>query len=396
MKATDFNNHEIHQKVLELLARCNDENSEHRINAETALWIRCHSDFLTDRLKLAIPTLVNEDEINAILNEMKQSIQLLIEFSNDGNQDRVVAAIEKLKNTFPFIRNIPFQTNKAKFELSSLTANYEIFISDKIRNLENHLVKNNIEIQNQTNLLVERQQQIEEIKSGITASEIQILHLEQNFQIQLDEIKAQNISLLEQIRESQQNKLDATLLEFSETNQAHLSTLAGYRNQAKNLLNVISEDGTATHYKQTADYHRKSANQLRLFSIVLMLIIFLCIMVNFYQFNQSANFDWAKYLLRILTASILIYPASYAAKESTKHRNLETEIRKAELEMAAIGPFIELLDDSKKQAIKEKLTDKYFGQPTVQNASPQNGETEPNYSIDQIEKMVKLIKSVLP
>ena len=105
---------------------------------------------------------------------------------------------------------------------------------------------------------------------------------------------------------------------------------------------------------------------------------------------SSDTFDWTKSLVRILAAAALSYPATYAARESSKHRKLENLNRKAELELAAINPFIELLPEQKKQEIKEKLVEKYFGnnQNIISDLDEKGDE---NVSIGTIERIVKTL-----
>jgi hypothetical protein len=105
---------------------------------------------------------------------------------------------------------------------------------------------------------------------------------------------------------------------------------------------------------------------------------------------MGENFDWTKSLIRILAAAALSYPATYAARESNKHRKLEVLNRKAELELTAINPFIELLPEQKKQAIKEKLVEKYFGNSgtLLNDLDSKKGE---DISIGSIERLIKIL-----
>ena len=104
---------------------------------------------------------------------------------------------------------------------------------------------------------------------------------------------------------------------------------------------------------------------------------------------SADGFDWTKSLIRLLAAAALSYPATYASRESSKHRRLETENRNVELELASINPFIEILDDNKKQAIKEKLVEKYFGND---NKNSLNKEVDSEgLSISALEKIINAI-----
>ena len=92
-----------------------------------------------------------------------------------------------------------------------------------------------------------------------------------------------------------------------------------------------------------------------------------------------------------MAAAALSYPATYAARESNKHRRLEILNRKAELELAAINPFIELLPENKKQEIKEKLVEKYFG-----NNSNILADMDNQIEDDSISAVDRLLKTILP
>ncbi|MDF0535853.1 hypothetical protein PY479_16410, partial [Shewanella sp. A32] len=59
--------------------------------------------------------------------------------------------------------------------------------------------------------------------------------------------------------------------------------------------------------------------------------------------------------------ALLGIPAAYAAKESSKHRELENHNRRAELELASLDPYLEKLPKETKDKVKEELTVKFFG-----------------------------------
>jgi hypothetical protein len=69
--------------------------------------------------------------------------------------------------------------------------------------------------------------------------------------------------------------------------------------------------------------------------------------------------------IRLLYAIAVTAPAWYAAKESARHRSNADSARRTELELASLGPFIELMPEEKKIAIREALVEKYFGNGTV-------------------------------
>jgi len=151
----------------------------------------------------------------------------------------------------------------------------------------------------------------------------------------------------------------------------------------------VSDKAVTGNYQNVANNNKRTADIFRWIAIGLMLILSGLLIYTIWDISGS-TFDWTKSLIRIMAAAALSYPATYAARESSKHRKLEILNRKAELELTAINPFIELLTDNKKQEIKEKLVERYFGnnQNLINDLDDKKDE---NVSIGTIERIVKTI-----
>lgn len=108
----------------------------------------------------------------------------------------------------------------------------------------------------------------------------------------------------------------------------------------------------------------------------------------------GSDFDWRKSIIRLIAAAALSYPATYAARESTKHRKLENYNRKIELELASIESFIEILDESKKQTIKEKLAEKYFGS-TLDQFEDGDLKRDNDFSIGSFERVINAVAKLV-
>ena len=64
---------------------------------------------------------------------------------------------------------------------------------------------------------------------------------------------------------------------------------------------------------------------------------------------------------RLVTALVVALPALYTARESARHRTNADQATQRELELSTLGPFIELMPDEAKTSIRDRLTDRYFG-----------------------------------
>ena len=65
--------------------------------------------------------------------------------------------------------------------------------------------------------------------------------------------------------------------------------------------------------------------------------------------------------------AVLLFGAAYSAKQSNIHRDNEKRTRWFALEVNAIDPFIASLNEDDKKALKNKLSDKLFGQQVISN-----------------------------
>ena len=141
-----------------------------------------------------------------------------------------------------------------------------------------------------------------------------------------------------------------------------LKFLKQKREEAARLLGIIGNIGFTGNYNKIANQERRSANILRFLAIIFMIAGIFVIGTVVFNISKT-GFDWKLVLSRIGVTITILIPAFYAARESDRHRQREIRNRKMELELASIGPYLELLPDEKKIELKSRLTEKLFGQP---------------------------------
>lgn len=389
MKTLEFKNHPIHQKILELKSRCNDSKTKEKVDADLLLIIKTFYQFLNDRLGLAIHSLVNTDELNAIQNELQSTLTQLTEYLNDNNAGRLKAVQQNINNSMPFVRNIPIILNKAEFNFSEINANYSDYLETKIAAINESITQLNKDIDASHTQFMGQNNIIDSLKTQLADQQNQTNEIANDFRNYLQGIQQEFEQRGILISNAQKQQFEDTKNEFATRVDLLIDEIMEKRDKARQMLNVIGQEGTAAHYLDTASKHTKTANLFRWISLSLMLII--CIFILTMIWSSQGEFNWQRYALRLLSISIFIYPATYAARESSKHRNLAHQRETAAVELVSIEPFIELLDDAKKQEIKEKLTEKYFGNghPHPQQANATESETVP---IDIIERIIKLIR----
>lgn len=148
-------------------------------------------------------------------------------------------------------------------------------------------------------------------------------------------------------------------LKASET----LKELEEQRKNAARIVQVVGNIGVTGNYQQIADKEKSAANFWR-WATVLIFAAGICVAAaTFYKFWDqpfSTETTWSV-VIRLLYAIAITAPAWYTARESARHRTNSDRARQTELELASIGPFIELMPAEKKIEILEALTKSYFG-----------------------------------
>lgn len=144
---------------------------------------------------------------------------------------------------------------------------------------------------------------------------------------------------------------------------ALLNALDEQRVQAARIVQVVGNIGVTGNYQQIANAEAKQANFWRWATIVFFasgIAVAAATFVKFWDQPFSPETAWSV-AIRLLYAIAITAPAWYTARESARHRTTSDRARQTELELASIGPFIELLPEDKKVQIREQLTPSYFG-----------------------------------
>ena len=120
--------------------------------------------------------------------------------------------------------------------------------------------------------------------------------------------------------------------------------------------------GVTGNYQNIANDQSEYANRWRQITIAFFCAGIAVAGLTFWKFWNVplTNDNAASILIRLMYAIAIATPAYYTARESARHRSNADRARQTELELASLGPFIELMPEDKKNAIREELTKRYF------------------------------------
>jgi hypothetical protein len=403
MNPSDFKQHPVFDRLNDLKKSLQTKTARENISLDNLNYLQTSMNYTFDRLNSSIPILIQDSDINAIAQDLTNEQGQINAFLGNFNNGHITNAISNANACLSKVRNLPFQATKGNSNYVKLLSNFDSLVKAKMEllNKENKALKNQI-----TSLgkdLEKSNQDLKRLLNALIQKEKEIQNLNNDFQTDFKNFKSnsnQNIETdrltfrkeVDKDKEKYRKEIDEKIESLESSSAKIISELKLKLKDARKLVNVIGNVGATGNFQLLANYHNKEANKWRIVALGFMALLSLILIITIWDIHVG-QFDWVKSVVRIFAAGILSYPATYAAQESSKHRKQENYNRKIELELASINPFIEILEEPKKQMIKEKLVDKYFGNNNaIDNKEDQQDST---ISLNAVEKIIKNIGNII-
>lgn len=244
--------------------------------------------------------------------------------------------------------------------------------------------------------IAEQEERIRQAQNDIEASKQDLANkvgaADANFDSLKTKIEADFAGLRGEMKASLTDDLEAPAEEI----EKHLGQLEEKKKEAAAIVQSVGDILTTGTYKATAENEAKLANRYRLVTIGLFSVGILIVVSSFILHVIAAlrdqTFEENPWMIvsRFATAIAVALPALYTARESARHRTNADRARQRELELTTLGPFIELLPAESKAAIRDRLTDRYFGGETERHDIPAPVDAE------QLTKLLEAAAKLKP
>lgn len=399
MTSESYESHPIFYRIKSLEEILSNDDAKEKIELEKLSFFQTILSYVDQRVKLTIPDLIQQTELDSLSSELNAGVSQINNFLGNNNVGHLNNAVNNFNSAINRAKILPIPVSNANFNFSKKIADFEKIVKSKYKLIEKEKEQLENDINSFKTDLQSKENEINRLLALIEGKEIEIQNLSSTLQTNFNNIKSQNNQDFQNDKTTFRNEIDSTkkvfrneideLKESIDTDTTDLVTkLQKKLDEAERLVNIIGNVGVTGNYQNIANKHKSSANFWRWVAIIFM-AIFSGLLVWTIIDLSSDGFNWTKSLIRLVAAAALSYPATYAARESSKHRKLETINRNAELELASINPFIENLSDDKKQLIKEKLVEKYFGNNKNNDFLDDKGEE--GLSVSSFEKIISSI-----
>lgn len=397
MSIQNYKDHQIHGTLTRLNELVEDEifGDSDLFTDDTAAFNKSKLIEFTRYLKLMVagtpanltstPALTS---INSNLQNVVSEVTNFISNRNVGHLENAVSYIENnvLPHTWGFAnigRNLP------KKELAELLNS----IDEQSQSFAMRLEAKRADIQSQ---LEQSAESLESLSEDLKAQQAAFdsLAKEQdntlaNLQSSFDEKEAARQSEFDSRIKHYNENIDQIAHGLQENAETTISQLDSYRDQAARIVQSVGTIGITGNYKNIADSEKNAANLWRWITLAIFasgIGLAIATFVRFYYEPITTQNIWA-IAIRLMYALAIAAPALYTARESARHRTNSDRARQSELELASLGPFIELMEDSQKEEIRKSLIPKYFGK------SIDPHKIEASIDTAQITEAIKQIKS---
>lgn len=247
--------------------------------------------------------------------------------------------------------------------------------------------------------------EVEQLRLEANNNRNLIQSLDETLTNQRNEALAINAKVQQEFAESETRRASAfneKLQEFTTLTEAErkatadaasksLENLSRTELDARRIVQVVGNIGATGNFQKIADNETKQANNWRRITVALFGLGIAVAIVTFIKFlnaEPTPEHAWSA-AIRLLYAIAVTAPAWYAAKESARHRTNADSARRTELELASLGPFIELMPEEKKITIREALVEKYFGNGTTPHEVTPAGSDLKEILIEAIRALKK-------
>lgn len=312
-------------------------------------------------------SMVSESALNQMNSNLQQPISELTSFvanRNNGHLANAVSQIDQnvLNYTWAFYpRAIP----SAKSEVA------DVFDSIQERSRETFGIldeqKNELsrKIDDLVQLIEAQETRLNEVQDASTRSKAEMVSALSNLETIFNKDQTKRDTEYAEFLQQVKGEFTTAKGEFFTNARQVLTALEGHKNDAARIVQVVGDIGVTGNYQTIANKETDQANLWRWITIALFACGLAMAGLTFYKFYHEpvTPSNTLAIAVRLLYALAIAAPAFYTARESARHRTNADRARQTELELASLGPFIELLQDQDKDEIRKSLISTYFGRP---------------------------------
>lgn len=164
------------------------------------------------------------------------------------------------------------------------------------------------------------------------------------------------------------------------------------KNRAEKLLRIVSQDALISDYSKNAkrEWISSLVWQIVAALAIITAIVFAGILAN----EAGSNMAWQKLVAKITIVTASGGLATYAARQSTEHRQAQRQSEHMSLQLSAVRPYLEdITDKTKRDELLIKLAEKFFSEkkPNRQQKKAPKDKGEEFISTNDLFRLIAML-----
>lgn len=321
-------------------------------------------DFIAERLLRADPDLAPAQPMQELGSHLNGAHSQVTALASNHNRQHLKQAAAHMSAAIQYVMSLPLVDSAERMQqgfsdiLVDAKQAADIVvdsISDRSEELENTIRR----LQEQATSLEADVKSTKERTDAVVAEYQKQFSDNENtrakrFEDQLKKVNEQSESFKARLEQDASTARD----ELAEKAKSLLEMMQAREAEIRALARAMGASGVSTTFQATANSNERAANLLRFLAIVLLLSMVAIIGGALWK-SHTVSLETT--LIRFLAAMLISIPATYLARESAHQRAEAVRSRRIEVELAALGPFIEPLEGEEKAELRKKLVETYFG-----------------------------------
>lgn len=369
--------HPVHEALSQLQATL---RQKHKVKLDdTALdtldRLNQSATFIEQRLLQASPVLNSVGKLGNIQKGVQASLAEINQFLSNENSSHLTNAANNIESSVNAGSTLVVISGASPSTAASEATSFKLLADKAISQI-------NADAEAAHSKQAEFEQTITAFKQQVTELQTQLDSVKSSAAAKLEELearyeaeKAERENELVQLTADSNEKIDTAVSRSDTDSKALLKAIEDKKKEAERIVQLVGNVGLTGNYKGAGDKEKKAADLLR--NIALGCFVGTSLIVGFVLYlSATGDFNIFQSIFRLAAALALLIPGTYAAKESAKHRALESRHRRAELELASINAYLDDLPPEERNKLKASLTERFFGQSPEDNV--QIGEVAPS------------------
>ena len=373
----EFKKHPIHRFLdeLESLSRTKPGVSDAQTREEFRRFLKVIRTF-KKVLKGMDPELISSNYLNQLHNHFTRAniLQYLRNYQSTGIVDHLIHANNHLESTLSYLASYPKIMPQPR-KIPELEKALDDAL-EKLDKINTRLKEEREELQTLEDEIALSREQTQE---QVTQWQKQFSEAQERRNIEYNEWRQKTDKStqadMEKITQKVEDILDKKKKDFSKLIEVLTDDAKEKHQRIQDLYGLLASDSISADYITNAKTDKRTADWWRRICVLFIIVaagwLFYAFFADTGTSGLSASvFSWAKFLTTFSLTGVLLSGAAYAARQSAIHRAIEKQQMRFALEVKAFDPFIHSLNEERQWELKQKMTERIFGNsPDIVNSN---------------------------